>query len=165
MIGNIARVTTEELNSFRSDSSLLEQKLDSENIYEAKWFLDIDKAWEGIQFVLTGTGMAEFDLSPGVLERALFSGQLLDESQNLGYGPAHFLDSIQVLETNAELQKLDNTEIVSRIKIDEMVSANIYPDIWNEPESVSFLVESIEELKTFYAIAASEEQAIIFFIS
>ena len=36
------------------------------------------------------------------LAKIFFSGQLVDENQNLGYGPAHYLTRYQVKELNVE---------------------------------------------------------------
>lgn len=59
MIGNLIRVSQAELEEFKEDSSRLEEKLSREGSYQANWFLDLDKSWEGIQYILTGKGKGE----------------------------------------------------------------------------------------------------------
>jgi hypothetical protein len=53
MIGNVIRVSQEELNSFLNNSETLENKVYADDNYEAEWFLDLDKSWDGINYILT----------------------------------------------------------------------------------------------------------------
>ena len=99
MVGSMIRVSEEELNSFIENSELVENKINSEKSFEQDWFFDLGKDWDGIQYLLTGKGVSELS-EPTILARAFFSYQILDEDQDLGYGPAQYLTSAQVKETS-----------------------------------------------------------------
>lgn len=165
MIGNVIRVSQEELNSFLNNSETLENKIYSDEAEEAEWFLDLDKSWDGINYILTGKIIGGLENEPNELQRALFSLQIIDEEQDLGFGPAQYLNPNQVKETYAELEKFTDDHIKSKINASEMTEIGIYPDIWNEPESHEFLVDSFNELKAFYKKASENNQAIVTFIN
>lgn len=75
MIGNLLRVTKAELESYLEDSSLLEDKIYNDEVNddepESEKFVDIDKTWDGIIFLLTGQSL---DTTESHLARILFSG-------------------------------------------------------------------------------------------
>lgn len=165
MIGSIIRVSEEELNTFLNDSETLEKKIYADDSYEAEWFLDLDKSWDGINYILTGENIGGLENEPNKLERALFSFQVIDEEQNLGYGPAQYLNSTQVKETFTELDKITDELMKSKINGSEMNKIGIYPEIWTESESHEFLIESFGEFTAFYKKAAENNEAIVTFIS
>ncbi|WP_109435327.1 YfbM family protein [Aquimarina sp. AU119] len=164
MIGNIVRVSQNELNTFLENSELFENKIYSEENYDAEWNLDLDKSWEGIQYLLTGKGMAELE-EPNILTRAFFSFQILDEEQDLGYGPAQYLTSEQVIETNSELQKLDIDKLKNKVSGTDMIEKGIYPEIWTESEAIEFLFDNFKDFLDFYKKASENNEAILSFIN
>ncbi|TSE08495.1 YfbM family protein [Aquimarina algiphila] len=164
MIGNIVRVSQNELNTFLENSELFENKIYSEENYDAEWNLDLDKSWEGIQYLLTGKGMAELE-EPNILTRAFFSFQILDEEQDLGYGPAQYLTSEQVTETNSELQKLDIDKLKNKVSGTDMIEKGIYPEIWTESEAMEFLFDTFKDFLDFYKKASENNEAILSFIN
>lgn len=165
MIGNVLRVSEEELNNFINDSKTLENKIYADDCYEAEWFLDLDKSWDGINYILTGEIIGGLENKPNKLERALFSFQVIDEDQDLGYGPAQYLTSAQVKETFTELEKITDEVLKSKINGSEMNEIGIYPEVWIESESQEFLIESFGEFKEFYKKAAENNEAIVVYIN
>jgi hypothetical protein len=160
MIGNVLAVTNEELQSFLTDSSLLEDKIynDAANAQ----LEDLDKTWAGILFVLTGESMQTLTHPLG---RVLFSGQLVDEDQDLGYGPAHYLTPAEVLELNQSLASLTEAQIRERYDGAKMNALGIYPEVWDEEESFDYLYSYFTVLQQMFARAAQNNLAIITFIS
>ena len=165
MIGNIIRVSQEQLNSFLENSETLENKIYEEESYEAEWFLDLDKSWDGINYILTGNIVGAIENEPNELQRALFSFQIIDEEQDLGYGPAHYLNPSQVKATNSELEKITDGLLKSKINGSTMNEIGIYPEIWMESESREFLIESFKAFKAFYKKASENNEAIITYLS
>lgn len=164
MIGNMIRVSEEELKTFLNASATLENKINAKNAYEAEWFLDLDKSWDGINYILTGEIIGGLENEPNKLERALFSFQIIDKEQDLGYGPAQYLTSTQVKETFCELEKITDEILKSKINGSEMNEIGIYPEIWTELESYEFLIESFREFKEFYKKAVENNEAIVSYI-
>ena len=165
MIGNVIRVSQEELNGFLNNSETLENKINADESYEAEWFLDLDKSWDGINYILTGEIIGGLENEPNTLQRALFSFQIIDEGQDLGYGPAQYLNPNQVKETYSELEKITDDVLKSKINGSEMNEIGIYPEIWTESESHEFLIDSFKEFKEFYKKASENSEAIITYLN
>jgi hypothetical protein len=165
MIGNLFRVTTKDLEEILNDSSLLESKVCSEDSNSMKDLLEIDKSWEAIFYLLTGHPVAEIEDAKPPLSWSLFSGQIIDEDQDMGYGPAHFITIEQVKQLNKELDKITGDDIRQKYDGKKMNDVGIYPEIWDEPESLNYILDNFELLKEFYRTAEKENKGAITFIS
>lgn len=164
MISFLLRVPQDELEGYLADSSTLEDFIQSEETdFQDPIWCDLDKAWDAMLFVLTGNGIAE---SYHPLTKVLFSGQLVDEEQDLGYGPAHYLMPEQVVELNEELAKISIDEIRKRYSPEEMNAQDIYPGYWDQSEvAIDFVTDSFLALQKFYAEAAKDNHAVITFLT
>lgn len=160
MIANLLRVTTAELETYLLDSSLLEGRIYSEEAEEDQNLIDVDKAWDGIIFLLTGQNIQNADHP---LVQVLFSGQLIDEEQDLGYGPGHYLTSDQVKDLNEKISKITTEDLKQKYNSKQMNELDVYP-IWDE-DSFDYLDENFKLLQQTYAEAANKEQAIITFLN
>lgn len=167
MIGNLLRVTKAELDAYLEDSSLLEDKIYSDEMNEDETenpkFVDIDKTWDGIIFLLTGQSL---DTAEHHLTRILFSGQLIDEEQDLGLGPAHYLTPEEVVELNNEISKITVEDLKKKFNPEKMNALEIYPSIWNEgDDAFEYLMEGFSSVQQIFAEAAKNNEAIITFIN
>lgn len=163
MIGSFLRVSEDELKAFLNDSSLLEDRFYNEEDEETPNIIDIDKAWDGIIYLLTGNGIQGADLSNSEgLQAIIFSGQLIDPDQDMGYGPAHYLTPEQVKKFSDMLTKKTKESLFLNYNPVDMNEKGIYPVIWDEEgEAFIYLFSYFENLRDFYAEAAKENQAII----
>lgn len=160
MIANLLRVTTTELETYLHDSSLLEERIYDENAFEDQNLNDVDKAWDGIIFLLTGQNIQNADHP---LVQVLFSGQLIDEEQDLGYGPGHYLTSDQVKNISEQISKITTEDLKKKYNSKKMNELDVYP-IWDE-DSFDYLDENFKLLQQIYAEAANNDQAIITFLN
>jgi len=162
MIGNLLRVSETELEDYLKDSSLLEDQI-YEDEKENENLVDIDKSWDGIIFLLTGQSLMTADHN---LVRVLFSGQLIDEEQDLGYGPAHYLTPEQVLELNNEISTLTVSDLKQRYNPDKMTELEVYPTIWNEgDDAFDYILEGFLTLQNVFSEASKKGEVIITFLS
>jgi hypothetical protein len=128
--------------------------------------MDIDKAWEGIFYLLTGCVIAELNDAKPPFSWALFSLQLVDEDQDMGYGPAHFLTAEQVKEVSLALANINIAHLKSRFNTKIMMEKEIYPEIWDEGEKAfDFLYENFVKMKAFYKAASEKGNAVITFLN
>ncbi len=163
IIANLLRVSGEDLESILKDSSKLEQKLEdiySQDEISDEDIVDLDKSWEGLLFVLTGQPLGE---SEHPLSQVLFSGQVIDEEQDLGYGPGHYITPDQVNKFNDILAAVTVNEL--RNRYDPGAMAGIYPDIWQGDDGWEYILHNFNVLKETYSNAAKNNQAIITFLS
>ena len=164
MIGNLLRVSNTELEAYLKDSSLLEKRIyDDESETYGKHAVDIDKAWDGIVFLLTGASLAHAEHP---LVKVLFSGQLIDEDQDLGYGPGHYLLPEEVTELNNRISSLTTADLKKNYHPQKMTEQEVYPDIWDEgDEAFEYLSQNFTTIQKVYAEAAKNGEAIITYIN
>lgn len=162
MIGNFLRVTNAELEAYLKDSSLLEKRIYNENAEDDPALYEIDKSWEGILFLLTGQNLATLTHP---MRLVLFSGQTIDEDQDLGYGPGQYLTPGQVKEMDTELAKITEEELRKRFDARQMAELEIYPNIWEGHDMLNYLLQYFNVVQDIYATAAKNNEAIITFIN
>ncbi|MGJ1386419.1 YfbM family protein [Sphingobacterium spiritivorum] len=162
MIANLLPVTTSELEAYLKDSSLLEDSIYNDEA-DAENLIDIDKSWDGIIFLLTGQSLATAKHN---LVRILFSGQIIDEEQDLGYGPAHYLTAEQVAELNGEISTITIADLKQRFNPERMNELEVYPIIWDEgDDAFDYLADGFLTLQNVFADATKNEEAIITFLN
>lgn len=161
MIGNFVAVPPERLDGFRLAPESLEGFLwPDDDTDRPEHALDVDKAWHGIHFLLTG------DPWEGTLPlaNAVLGGETLGD-EDLGYGPARFLTPEEVVELAEALEGQPREKLAAGYDPAALEAAEIYPEgIW-EPEALDYLLNYYDELVEFYRQAAARGDAVILYLS
>ncbi len=158
MIGHFISLSKEQANELRTNPSAIADFVFSEDIQGSDSHLDVDKAWHGVHFLLTGSGWGgEKPLSWVVL-----GGEAIGDE--VSYGPARFLRIEEVREVNAAISTIDSSVLKSRYDASSLNRAEIYPEGW-EPGAADYLIVAFQDIKAFYKKAAENEQCVIQFIS
>ncbi len=165
MIGNYLRVSQEELDEYLKDSNKLEERIYSEENSDDKNLIDVDKSWEGIFFLLTGKSLATFEDATTPLRWILVPPQEIDPDQDLGYGPASYTNPIETKEVHDALNNITVEQLRNNFNGKLMIEMGVYPEVWDEKESVDYLIESFHSVREFYNKAVQEKQAVLFFIN
>jgi hypothetical protein len=122
---------------------------------------DVDKAWQGIHFLLTGSDWE----GDGPLAFILHGGREI--SEDLGYGPAHGFSSSEVKTIDAALRDVDGASLFARADPGEFTKREIYPEVWDkEPKEqcIGYVIEHFNGLKKFIGEAAQSGRALIAYI-
>lgn len=163
MVGNLLRVSENELEAYIKDSKALENRIYNEEDSKDPNLVDIEKAWAGILYLLTNQNIDELDHP---LASVFFSGQLIDEDQDLGYGPANYLSPKQVSDLNSQISKISTEDLKKNFDSKKMTELEIYPTIWDEGEDAfEYLSEYFKVLQRVYSEATKNDEAIITFIN
>ena len=167
MIMNLFRVSKQEFDNFVAKPSLFEEW--AETFYENdERLLDIDKAWSGILYLLTGKAFASGSPEDEVdsLNRIFFSAQFFDEDMDVGYGPAHYLTPEQVAGIHRKIASLTEADLKARYDTEAMnEEEELYPSLdWNE-EIFEYLYFHFQALQSFFATAASKGEAIVTYLN
>lgn len=153
MVGCFAAVSPETLNQLRSDPEAIEDYLyPNDGDDEPPYYIDVDKAWHGIHYLLTG--QADGGIFP--LSLAVVGGE--EFGPEVGYGPARFLTPAQVAAVSAALSSLNAEALRERFNPQDMKAKDIYPDgIWvrDGEDAFDYLMEGYQQLVVFYRDAAS----------
>lgn len=122
---------------------------------------DVDKAWHGIHFLLTGTDW-EGDEPLCYLVRG---GKEVGDI-DVGYGPARALESAQVKQFSDGLAQVSEQDLRARFDADKMASLSVYPTIWEEgDEALEYLLEYFGELKSFVHETAEKRMGLVVWLS
>lgn len=124
---------------------------------------DIDKAWNGIHFLLTGTSL-EGDMPAA----SLLLGQVIGNVE-VGYGPAMSLNKSEVKEFYDYLSTLNHDDLKQKYNPAKMKELDIYPNIFvpvkEDPEPLEYLLYYFDELKKFMGKTVSEDKALILYLT
>ncbi|GAA5150011.1 YfbM family protein [Nocardioides marinquilinus] len=173
-----AMIEDAELDAVRSSPDLLHDLRDAASEDDGR-SVDLDKAWHGIHFLLTGSG----DLAPA---EAAPRRRLFGRRRDVAPAPAAGAESLavlggepvgadddwrvltaaQVAEVAAALEPLDRAALAHRVDLDAMAAADLYPQIWEEPDVFEeYLGPAYDDLRDFYRRAAAAGCAVVLSIS
>jgi hypothetical protein len=158
MIQNYLVVSQTQLEELYQGSKSVSTFLYGEN---QNSFVDIDKAWHGIHFILTGDAFG----GDKPLVNVVMGGTPISE-EDVGVGPARGLSVSEVTEVAAALQAIDESEFKKRFNSEELAANDIYPDVWEDPDQdLEYLASHFSTLRETFLKAAREGKAMIVFIN
>ncbi len=168
MIGNYCMITKEQFDALHNQEISISNFLYSEpSKREAKNFLDIDKAWDAIQFTLTGHGFIDV----GNTERTplfdiVVGGQSISE-EDVGYGCARYLTNKEVKECYQAIKNITKTEWKSKFNMNEMLIEQVYPlyGAEDEEEFFEYTYNHFEALQHFFRTASDEDRYMLLYIN
>jgi hypothetical protein len=163
MICYLRRLSAADLPRLVADSSLCADFLSGEEVegFEPFADLDLDKAWHGIHYLLTGSA------TEGTVPLCflLVGGQPIGE--DFGYGPPRCFSPAEVGAVAAALSSVSSDALRARYDPKVMQRLDVYPGIWvrEGDEGFAFVHNYFEELKQFVAGAAENGEALVLFLS
>jgi uncharacterized protein DUF1877 len=119
--------------------------------------LELDKAWHGLHYILSGTVEIEAGASP--LSQVVLGGTEIGEDFS-GYGAARSFTAAEVSELAAALAGVDEDEVMERYDPERMTELQIYPFGWDDADR-EWLLDALRELRRFYGDAAANGRAIV----
>lgn len=150
MTGYFVAVPQAELNALRQDPEDASTFLYETHADDA---LDVGKAWHGIHFLLTGTVGG----GSGPLDTVVYGRTPLDEEMQ--YGTVMATDAADVPAIAAALAAVPDEAL--RQRFDPSGMDDIYPNCWDEPDALDWLMEHLQALKAFYRDAAAAGRAVV----
>lgn len=128
--------------------------------------IDLDKAWHGIYYLLTGK--ADKGEAPAcyLQEGGVEIGK--DYHDYVGAGPARTLSAQQTQAFHQHLSSLSEDMLRARYSKEAMKQFKIYPERFfesvEETEALAYLMEHFSNLKAFVAKAAAQQQGLIIYL-
>lgn len=161
MIALLTRLNKETLDAILEDSSLLEDRIyPDEPLNDGSDFIDIDKSWDGILYLLSPENRFQ-----GELGKVLFSGRAIDEEQDLGYGPAQYSTPEEVAALHEKISGITAEELAANFDAAKMEEDGVYPSFSDDPEEIAYLTDNFKEIQRLYSEAAKNGQAVITWLS
>ena len=124
---------------------------------------DLDKAWHGIHFLLTGSAYDGEEPLCYLMRGGEFCGAGDDDPDG-----SRVLRPHQIAAFDEALQKISTDEFRKRFDPPRMMEEGIYPDIWDrnpeEDDTLGYLVDHFESLKNFVRKAHENKQGLMIYI-
>ncbi len=121
---------------------------------------NIDRAWHGIHYLLTGTawdGDAPLDF--------LVNGGRMVGAVDESHGPMRAFTAAETKAILDTFSTFSTYEMRKRYNPRDMAAKEIYPDIWShEEESLSFLIDNVERLRGFLRQAVEAQTGMLIFL-
>jgi hypothetical protein len=125
--------------------------------------IDLDKAWQGIHFLLTGTAWeGEYPLS------FLVNGGRFVGNIDVGLGPARVFTTKETREVFDALDALSDEVLKARFDMPAMIANGVFPWIWKdepppEDETVGSLTHHLQVLRGFLRQAVNDKVGMVVF--
>jgi Domain of unknown function (DUF1877) len=163
MIGNYIRLPGVDLAHFIADPEAIMDYLYPED--DAKFpnsdHLDIDKAWQIIHFLLTGSAWD----GDAPLKNIVLGGTEIGDV-DVGYGPARYLIPAEVSEAALALSSIAGDELWGRFDLKALQDNEIYPSGWEGSDMErEYVIDHFQRLKAFLEEAHIDNQAVILYIN
>lgn len=165
MIGNLRRATDAEVARLLANPEEIGTFLYGEpDGYEDRADVDLDKAWHGIHFVLTGS---KWGGEPPL--NFLVSGGTEIGDEDVGYGPARAFTSAEVRRIHEALTAIPPEEFQRRINLGVLAEAGIYPDVWDRADerdsNIEYLASNYATLRSYVETLARDALGMLVYIN
>lgn len=151
MIANYQYLSDDKLKQIKLLSNEEEDFLDlaEDCAEEYEIFLDIDKMWDALVFVLTGFSSSEFLDDNPLREAVLGVTPLEDVSEYMAY-----TEKTKIAEIVEALESFDMDRAMTDFSMEACKKADLYPDIWDyleeEEEIKDDILTCFVNMKEFY---------------
>jgi hypothetical protein len=116
--------------------------------------VDLDKAWHGIHYLLTGTAWE----GEAPLHFLAAGGRPVGDI-DVGYGPVRAFSAAETRAIHDALTGLGDDDLRARFDPADMMEKEIYPEIWDRPaeedDTLGYLVEHLQLVRKVVADAAA----------
>lgn len=164
MMGNFLLVHDAEIDTLLAAPSGIDDVLDRAYAGKDPGYVDADRAWHAIHFLLTGTAWG----GEPPLNFCASGGTPIGE-EDVGYGPARALRAADVAALHAQLKRIDTATLVSRFDGARMDALEIYPQGWTGfdpkgPDAES-ITDAYEQIVALVAKGASAGRGMLVWLS
>lgn len=124
---------------------------------------DLDKAWHGIHYLLTGTAWEGTPPLDFLVEGGHQVGQIDPE-----HGPVRAFHHDEARAIYEAVSVMGPYELRKRYNPRDMVVKEIYPDIWkvpNEEESLRYLIDSLDRLRGYLRETLDSKFGVLIFLT
>ena len=151
MIANYQYLSDDKLKQIKLLSNEEEDLLDLAEDYAEEYeiFLDIDKMWDALVFVLTGFSSSEFLDDNPLREAVLGVTPLEDVSEYIAY-----TEKSRIAAISQALESFDIDRAMADFSMEACKKADLYPNIWDYLEEEEEIKDEIRisfvNMKEFY---------------
>jgi hypothetical protein len=163
MICSLVEVDEDQINDLLDDPEGIFDfldDLDEQGVEE----IDLDKAWHGIHFLLTGSAWEGTEPFCYLVKGGLEIGE-----EDFGYGPARLFKPDQVVAWANALSKISRDDLRKRFDPEAMTKAEVYPGEWSHnidgEAPLEYLLGYFDSLRSFLEEARDANKGVIIYLS
>jgi hypothetical protein len=167
MIGNFFLLSDQRLAELLADPKQVYEVCDEGYDSGSDLFVDVDKAWHCIHFLLTGTA----DGGEPPLNFVVVGGREVGD-EDVGYGPARVFMSDDVAEIADAVGPIDHEALVRRFDPELMDRLGVYPDAgrWTKidaraEDSFGYYSGAFEAIKSLVQRGAAVRSGMLVWLS
>lgn len=157
MIANYTMINDSELEKlYQAKPEEMRDHLNA--LSETHEVLDIDKMWDGLHFLLTGTS-ADTPIEDDLISEAILGVTNLSEEDFIAY-----IRHEELADINDMLDAIDFEKLRGNFQPLQFRDAEIYPSIWeddNTDQLFDMLKDAFEQLVVFYRQAELENMNVV----
>jgi hypothetical protein len=129
-------------------------------------FVDLDKAWQCLHYLLTGTARD----GEGPLSFLLKGGQPVGEEDLGGFGPARVFRPMEVAAIAEALSRVSEQQLLARFDLKKLEKLEVYPGRWSEmnlrsEQDLGYYFGPFRQLKLVTERAKNEHLGMIVWIA
>ena len=129
---------------------LFGKKVDERPI-ESQFSCDVDKAWNGVSYLFTGSdGDGNFPLD-FLIRDARFVGNI-----DVGCGQARTFSSAEMRAVHEAMVPLTDEVLASRYNAADMMAQAVYPEIWDGEDGREYVLDAARSVREFVADCAAK---------
>ncbi|MEH1163959.1 YfbM family protein [Micromonospora sp. CPCC 205539] len=167
MNGNWLRVTAADLARAKDDLDWAHEMAQTAVDDEGDRWHCTGKTWHGLDFLLERYGFAvPIVWGAEAFVESHYDDDDDDDDESLdtadwGYGPPRYLTPEQVTAAAASLADLTEEDLLRGVDPGELTRAEVYPDVWDRADQLTWAVHHLLDAKQFFASAATSGDAVI----
>jgi hypothetical protein len=165
LLGHVHLLSDQRIAALLAQPALVYAVVDGAYNDPASGFVDLDKAWHCLHYLLTGSAGA----GEPPLDFLLKGGSPVGD-EDVGNGPARVLLAAEVATLAAALAPIDSQRLLLRFDLQTLDALDIYPGGWLEMDLTSdyelgYFLGPYQELKRLLARAVSEKLGLIIWLA
>jgi hypothetical protein len=165
LIGHVYLLSQERLQALLAEPSTVTAVIDGAYNDPGQGFVDLDKAWNALHYLLTGSARD----GEGPLAFLLKSGTAVGD-EDLGHGPARVFQPSEVAAISDALADMAQHKLMPRFDLKKFEKLELYPGRWSEVNvrsdyDLGYYFGPLEQLKSVTRRAKHESLGMIVWIS
>ena len=165
LIGHVYLLSAERLRALLAEPSTVTAVIDGAYNDPGQGFVDLDKAWNALHYLLTGSARD----GEGPLAFLLKGGTAVGD-EDLGHGPARVFQPLEVAAICDALADVAQHKLMPRFDLKKFEKLELYPGRWSEVNvrsdyDLGYYFGPLEQLKSVTRRAKHESLGMIVWIS
>lgn len=165
LIGHVYLLPPERVSALLAEPATVVAVVDGAYNDPGQGFVDLDKAWNALHYLLTGSARD----GEGPLAFLLKGGTPVGD-EDLGYGPARVFQPAEVAAIADALADVSQYKLLPRFDLKKFEKLELYPGRWNEVNlrsdyDLGYYFGPLEQLKNVTRRAKNEGAGMIVWIA